>query len=465
MISKPLGWVGIMRLGLVQMSLGAIIVLMTSTVNRVMIVELLLPSFVPGGLIALHYAVQILRPRWGHGADTGGRLTPWILGGMAVLALGGVGAALSTLVIVDHRALGLLIAIVAFLMIGVGVGACGTSLLVLLAKQTEPKRRAPAATIVWIMMIFGLAVTAGVAGHFLDPFSPERLVLVTATVGSLAMAVSTLALWGIEPNAGTRYALAVASTGEAQPATKPPFIEALKEVWAEPDARRFTIFIFVSMLAYSAQDLILEPFAGLVYALTPGQSTKLSGVQHGGALIGMVLVALYGAFSRGSDPRSLRWCAAGGCIASAVMLAAIATGATLSPLWPFQANVFALGVANGVFCIAAIGSMMAMVSGERAGREGVRMGLWGAAQGIAFGLGGLSGALAVDIARAILPSAQMAYSTVFLAEAGVFLISAWLALNLGQSERSKAVASKSVLRIPDALSNLRLKPRQGGQFP
>ncbi len=34
------------------------------------------------------------------------------------------------------------------------------------------------------------------------------------------------------------------------------------------------------MLAYSAQELILEPFAGLVFAMTPGQSTQLSGVQQ-----------------------------------------------------------------------------------------------------------------------------------------------------------------------------------------
>ena len=42
-------------------------------------------------------------------------------------------------------------------------------------------------------------------------------------------------------------------------------IEALRQVWGESDARRFTIFVFVSMLAYSAQDLILEPFAGLAF--------------------------------------------------------------------------------------------------------------------------------------------------------------------------------------------------------
>jgi len=83
MKAAPLGWSGIIRLGLVQTALGAIVVLMTSTINRVMVVELALPAIVPGLLVASHYAIQILRPAWGYGADVGGRRTPWIIGGLA----------------------------------------------------------------------------------------------------------------------------------------------------------------------------------------------------------------------------------------------------------------------------------------------------------------------------------------------------------------------------------------------
>ena len=60
------------------------------------------------------------------------------------------------------------------------------------------------------------------------------------------------------------------------------------EVWTEPAARTFTVFVFMSMLAYSAQDLILEPFAGAVHGFTPGQTTQLSGWHHTGVLIGML---------------------------------------------------------------------------------------------------------------------------------------------------------------------------------
>jgi BCD family chlorophyll transporter-like MFS transporter len=66
--------------------LGAIVVLTTSTLNRLMVVELALPAMLPGALVALHYAIQITRPNWGLKSDTGGNRTRFIIGGMAALA-------------------------------------------------------------------------------------------------------------------------------------------------------------------------------------------------------------------------------------------------------------------------------------------------------------------------------------------------------------------------------------------
>ena len=83
-----LSWLSIVRLGLVQMCLGAVIVLTTSTLNRLMVVELALPALLPGFLVALHYGIQITRPNWGYRSDTSGKRTRWIIGGMAILAMG-----------------------------------------------------------------------------------------------------------------------------------------------------------------------------------------------------------------------------------------------------------------------------------------------------------------------------------------------------------------------------------------
>ncbi|MDJ0738591.1 MAG: BCD family MFS transporter [Gammaproteobacteria bacterium] len=423
--AASLGWLGIVRLGLIQAALGSIVVLTTSTLNRVMVVEFALPAMLPGALVALHHAIQMSRPRFGYGSDVGGRRTPWIIGGMLVLATGGVTASLGTALMGVDPVWGSGVALLGFVLIGLGVGACGTSLLVFLAKRVDAGRRAAAATIVWVMMIVGFAVTAGVAGHFLDPFSPQRLVLVTASVAAIAVVVTVLAMRNLEVDRQPGP-----DDAGSQRARRIPFRTALAGVWQEQEARRFTVFVFVSMLAYSAQDLILEPFAGLVFGMTPGESTQLSGVQHAGVLLGMLIVAITGTLLKRHRSTLLRHWTIGGCAASAVALFVIAAGGFVGPGWPLNASVFALGVANGAFAVAAIGSMMALAGHGRENREGLRMGLWGAAQAIAFGLGGFLGTVAVDTAKLFFAAPEVAYAIVFCAEGGLFIAAAVLAVSV-----------------------------------
>jgi len=434
----PLGWLGIIRLGLVQTALGAIVVMATSTMNRVMVVELMLPAVLPGALVALHYGLQTLRPRLGHGSDQGGRRTPWIIGGMAALALGDILAVLGVATIKDLFPLGLTLAVAGFTLIGIGAGSAGTSLLVLIAKRVAPQRRPAAAAIVWSMMIAGFAVTAITVGHVIDPFSTTRLVEVVSAVAGGAFLVSLLAVWGVE---GRKPKTApTAAAGEAGEGEKATFVEALRQVWAEPDAQRFAIFIFISMLAYGAQELVLDPFAGAVFGLTPGQSTKLSGIQHSGVLLGMILVGVIGTFLGGGKASVMRAWTVGGCLASAVALAGLAGAGFVGPSWPLKESVFVLGIANGIYAVSAIGSMMALVGQGRASREGVRMGLWGAAQAIAMGVGGLVGSFSSDMARLLFGSPVSAYAAVFVGESLLFILSALLALRLSTATRPAAVA-------------------------
>jgi MFS transporter, BCD family, chlorophyll transporter len=418
------GWFSIFRLGLVQTALGAIVVLTTSTLNRVMVIELALPAVLPGALVTLHYAMQLLRPRMGHGSDLGARRTPWIVGGMATLAVGGVGAASATALMATHLALAVALAALSFMVIGVGVSASGTSLLVLLAKRVAAERRAAAATMVWIMMIAGFAITATFAGKLLDPFSPSRLILVSVGVSTLALVVAVFAMWRLEGPAVVQDE----GAGPAPAEAKPAFLDALKQVWSEPDARRFTIFVFISMLSYSAQDLVLEPMAGSIFGFTPGESTRLSGIQNGGVFTGMLLVALVTTLFKGRAVASLKGWVIGGCIGSAIALTGLVVAGVGGPPWPLRPNVFLLGLANGAFSIAAIGAMMAMASQGKSSREGVRMGLWGASQAIAFGSGGFLGTVLADLARMFTGSSGIAYSVVFGLEVIGFVVAQWLAL-------------------------------------
>ena len=430
-----LGWFGIVRIGLVQASIGALVMLATTVLNRLMVVEYALAAAIPAGLVAWHYAVQLARPLWGHGSDAGRRRTPWILGGITVLALAALMATQATLLLTSQPWLGFGMAIVAYTLIGAGVGAAGTSALALLASGVAPARRAAAAAVTWIMMVAGIVVSAISVGELLQPFSPDRLMIVAGGLAVVVVAVTAAATFRLE-----RGHAVFTETAKDEPA--PDFRAALREIWEETAARRFTVFIFVSMIAFSMQDLILEPFAGLVFDMAPGESTQLGGQHQGGILIGMIVAGIGGSAFAGRLPGELRIWVVTGCLGSALSLAALGLAAMHGPGWPIGINVFVLGFCNGVFAVSSIGAMMGLAGAGKTTREGVRMGVWGASQAIAFGLGGLLGALGVDVARQIMAHDGSAFRLVFAIEAILFVIAAGLAL--------RATSTRVVPRIEAA---------------
>ena len=437
-----MSWWQLSRLGLVQAAIGAVVVLLTTTINRVIVVELSLPATVPGLLVALHFGVQlILRPRLGHDSDRSGRRTPWILGGLAVCALGGVGVAASIPVMATNVALGIALASIASVVLGAGVSAAGTPLLALMSERAAPSQRAGAAAITWILMIVGIIITAATSGALLDPFSYTRLIAIAAGIGGVGFLVAVIATYGVER--GPRPAGSIPAHTDASHGS---FMAALRTVWEEPAARLFASFVFLAMFAYSAQDLILEPFAGIAFGMTPGESTKLSGMHHGGVLIGMVVTAIL-ATRRGQ----LRHWAAAGCLASAVTYVALAASPVLGDARMFTAIVLLLGLANGVFAIGAIGSMMALTGDKTDGRAGLRLGVFGAAQALAYATGTMAGAVGVDTAKAVLESPLRGYLAVFSVEAVLFAASAFLALRSASSERANDVFRERAELLPVVL--------------
>jgi BCD family chlorophyll transporter-like MFS transporter len=179
--------------------------------------------------------------------------------------------------------------------------------------------------------------------------------------------------------------------------------------------------------------------------MSPGATTKLAGAQHGGALCGMLGVALASSMRGGPRAGFLRLWTTVGCIASATALAAIAASGLFGlGSNVLRATVFALGVSNGVYAVAAIGSMMALAGAGASCREGTRMGLWGAAQAIAYGVGGVSATIFVDIARSLMAAPAGAFALVFALEGALFLIAAGLAASHSpRSARHAAAASGS----------------------
>lgn len=413
-------WGNVARCGLAQMAIGAVAALMTSTLNRVMVVELSLPATVPSLLVALHFIVQATRSRFGYESDRLTNRAPLVIGGTLVLSLGGVLASAAVALTASSRLGGLALAIAAFTMIGLGMSAAGTALLALVAERVPARHRGGSAALLWIMMIFGIAVTAGSAGSLLDPFSMSRLIVVTSIVCGVALLLATVGVTGLEKRWPRVTALSPA------PTPAPNFATAWREVSHEESTVRFALFVFVAMLAYSMQDLILEPFAGRVFGLTPGASTRLSGSQHAGVMLGMIVAAFLSA-----RWGALRIWAGAGCAASAIALATLSLLPASAGAEALRATVFMLGVSNGVFAVGALGAMMAMTTGPKGDGVGLRLGVYGAAQALAYGIGGTLGGMASDVAIALVGSPRLGYSAVFAVEAALFVASAWLAMRVG----------------------------------
>jgi len=410
-----LSWLSIVRLGLVQMCLGAVVVLMTSTLNRLMVVELSLAATLPGALVAIHYLVQISRPKWGFLSDIQGNRTKWIILGMIILAVGANLAALCIPLYSFNATAATILSFFAYTIIGLGVGASGTSLLALLATHTIQHRRAAAATITWLMMIFGIAVTATVVGKLLDPYSVERLIKIVFGLTLVTVAITFISTLNIERGLSSINK----NINKSQ-----SFLTGLKVIWANSQTKRFSVFVFLSMTAYFMQELILEPYAGIVFSFTPGQSTSLSGMQNGGVFLGMLAVGIACTGFKFGALKNWVWA---GCMGSCISLVLIALAGQSPEIVPLAPLVFGLGIFNGMFAVAAIGSMMSLASQNNDSREGTRMGLWGAAQAIAAGFGGLLGTILVDLLRLANFSHADAYGTVFIFEAALFALAASIA--------------------------------------
>jgi BCD family chlorophyll transporter-like MFS transporter len=330
----------------------------------------------------------------------------------------GVGANLATLSLVlfnSNPFLGILLSIFAYTLIGLGVGASGTSLLALMAKHTPERRRPAAAMITWLMMIFGIAVTAGFVGVLLNPYSIELLLRIVAGLTVLTLIVSIISTWKIENSLDKVRRKGV---------EKVPLLEELKSLWEHSKTRNFTIFVFLSMTAYFMQELILEPYAGIVFQYTPSETTSLSGMQNGGVFIGMLTVGILATALKLGTLKS--WVQAG-CFGSCLMLIAIMLLGQFNSSFPLEFAVIGLGFFNGMFAVAAIGSMMSLAGSGSKSREGTRMGLWGAAQAIAAGFGGLLGTILVDLLQVVNLSPVNAYGMVFSLEASLFVLAALLA--------------------------------------
>lgn len=408
-----LNWANILRLCLANMAIGGLAALPINLFNRLMVVELAFPAILPGILVALHYAVQISRPVWGHRSDQAKERSSFILGGIGVIGLALIASAY-TIGFVENRMAAVGIWIIAYAFIGFGISAAGTSFLALLSTSVQDDRKPLVATIAWLTLIIGAILVSVIAGKALEPYSETRLLWVVSAVAAICFVLSFLATFRIE---------AKAKEALPNPAPEARLSSSLKEIWQDTSAVRFTFFVFLSIFAFYLSELILEPFAGHVHNMGPDQSLVLSGGKDGAALFGMLLAGGLSTLKIGN----LRGWSILGCIISAMGLGALALGQ------PITLSSLILGFGNGLFVVGAIGSMMRIVA-KNSERAGTRMGVFGASQAIAAGLAGLLATAMIDLLE-ILFAPKIAYGAVFMLEAALFLAAAYTAYFLLPNEK------------------------------
>jgi BCD family chlorophyll transporter-like MFS transporter len=397
-------------------------------------VELALPATIAGFLIALHYAVQLTRVNWGHLSDKSRNRSQWIVLGMLILGIGGILASASIPLIESRFSYGIMLALLSYSLIGFGVGAAGTPLLALLATYSSKSQKGFAASITFLMMILGLAITGITVGIILDPYSHQKLIKITSSLAIITNIISFLSLRNLERSLQNSSNSLTANTINSNV----PILEGIKKVWMERDARLFTIFIFISMGAFSMQDPILEPFAGEVFGFTVGESTKLDGFHKIGTLIGIISIVLclskfkigFGSLSIVKNERlgSERLWLITGCLFSALSLFIISILAiTFAGSSALNSVVFFFGISNGIFTAGVLGTMLHLASrGSGDNKEGTRMGIWGAAQAYATMIAVFFSTVLVDILGLIMTSLPNVYGIVFLTAACFFIASAYL---------------------------------------
>ena len=409
------------RLAGFPLGLGLALVLVSGTLNRVMIVELDLPASLVGLFFAAALAVAPARAWLGYLSDGhpigGKRREPYIVLGALVAGLGVIGA---TLIVINTAAVGLVMAggvLLAFLAYALGYTLASNTFEALLADTFQGDQRPRAVTGFKVVMFVGIFGGAIVLGRLLDPFDRARLAAVVVGVLAAFVALAALAVFRQEPPLHDVRAV-------SERATDMPFFQVIRRViWADPQARRFFALVVLSVLGTLAQDVLLEPYGALVLDMNVAQTTRLTAIWGSGAILamlggGLVLIKRLG---------YMRVLHVGLVINIAVFVGLIAAGA-LGHTGLFMGLVFVLGIGTG---LSMAGLLTAVIEYTTFVRAGLLMGVWGTAAELGQALGGLMGGVVVDALRWLSGGNNLlAYGTVFALEAILLLVALGLCATL-----------------------------------
>jgi BCD family chlorophyll transporter-like MFS transporter len=367
-------------------------VLLTGTLNRVMIVELGMSAAVVAAMVSLPLFFAPLRALVGFRSDhhrsvLGWKRVPYIWFG-TLLQFGGLALLPFALLVMTGRGdgpalVGQVGAGVAFLLVGAGMHTTQTAGLALATDLADEKSRPRVVALLYVMLLAGMLVSAIVIGRVLADFSGTRLVQVVQAAAVLTMMLNLVALWKQE--ARDRSAMLVPAPARSFGASWTAFV-------AQPRTVRLLVAVGLGAAAFSMQDVLLEPYGGQILQLSVGATTSLTALWALGMLAGFTHAARR--LADGTDPHRLA--GFGGVVGIAAFLLVIFAGPTGSPAL-LAIGALAIGGGAGLFSVGTLTAAMAL---SREGDAGLALGAWGAVQATAAGLAIALGALARDAVSA-----------------------------------------------------------------
>lgn len=367
----------LLRLSLFQVSVGMAAVLLTGTLNRVMIAELGLSAWLVALMVALPLVFAPLRALIGFKSDThvsvlGWRRVPYIWFG-TLMQFGGLAIMPFALVLMamDGNApvwLGPVAAGLAFLLVGAGMHTTQTAGLALATDLADEDNRPRVVALLYVMLLAGMLISAIVIGLLLVDFSDLRLIRVVQGAGALTMVLNIIALWGQE----TRKPHLTRADAE-----RPAFSEAWASFMSGGRPARLLVATGLGAAAFAMQDVLLEPYGGEVLGLSVSGTTVLTALWAAGALAGFSLAAR--GLSRSRDPHRL---AAYGMVVGLFAFAAVILSDPLGSPFLFRAGAVLIGLGGGLF---SVGTLTAAMELGEAGGSGLALGAWGAVQATAAG--------------------------------------------------------------------------------
>ncbi|NCO86638.1 MAG: PucC family protein [Rhodobacterales bacterium] len=439
----------LLRLSLFQISVGMAAVMLLGTLNRVMIVELSVPAMIVAGMIAIPVLIAPFRAILGFKSDNyrsaiGWKRVPylwfgtlWQFGGLAIMPMALLVLAGDTAL--DAGDFGQAAAALAFLLTGLGMHMTQTAGLALAADRATEETRAKVVSLLYVMYLLGMGLSALIIGTLLRDYSALLLVQVVQGAAVVTMVLNIIALWKQEKMAPM--------TKEEREAPVPIFLNAWSDFTRERDVLRLIAVVFLGTMAFNMQDVLLEPYGGQILGLSVSSTTLLTAMWAAGALVGLGLAARW--LSGGTDP--MRMGARGILFGIAAFAAVILSAPLQSPVLFFAGAAF-IGLGGGLFAVSTLTAAMAVKVSGHAGR-GLALGAWGAAQATGAGLSIFIGGTMRDLVNhavgngalgEALATPATGYSVVYHTEIGLLFI---ILIILGPLVRAKAMTSETSTKL------------------